>query len=168
MKPGLLLMRVVTYGVRLSLNLQLAWPMAPQITVPAPSVSARPTTLLPGQTVTLLPDGRWLLLGGQGKSGPLSTAVVENPRTNSATTLTIGMIFPRAWHSATLLSDGRVLIVGGTGSNKGIVETAELFDPNSTTAGTTVAGLLPRKHHTATLLTDGRVLVAGGIGNQGT
>jgi len=30
----------------------------------------------PGQTVTLLPDGRWLLVGGEGENGPLASVVV--------------------------------------------------------------------------------------------
>ena len=33
---------------------------------------AAPPAVIPGQSVTLLPDGRWLLIGGQGSDGPHS------------------------------------------------------------------------------------------------
>jgi len=140
---------------------------SPQVTIPASSSPSRPTGLVPGQSATLLPNGQWLLLGGQVQNNSVPTAMIRNPATSSTTTLENKMLFPRAWHSATLLPDGRVLIIGGLGANGKIVPTAEIFDPNSGVPGATLTGLLPRAHHTATLLIDGSVLVAGGIGNDG-
>lgn len=142
-----------------------AWAV-PQIPNPSGS-NPRPIDLLPGQSATLLPSGQWLLLGGQGTNGPVSTAMLQDPRTGAATALKTGMLLARAWHSATLLPNGLVLVIGGTGSVTSVIPPAEVFDPNSQAPGITVSGLLPRAHHTATLLTDGSVLVVGGVGNDG-
>jgi hypothetical protein len=149
------------------ISLQPAWPMPLQITIPPSGNTSLPAHVLPGQSVTLLPSGQWLLLGGQGKNSTLSTATIQSPLTGATETLKTGMLFARAWHSATLLPDGRVLIIGGTGPNKNVVPTAEILDPTSLTTGVTVTGIVPRARHAATLLTDGSVLIAGGVGNDG-
>jgi RHS repeat-associated protein len=147
-------------------GMQVVWSLTPQLPVPISAV-ARSSGTQAGQSATLLPSGKWLLLGGQSKTGPLATAVIEDPATGTMTTLKFSMLFARSWHSATLLPNGLVLIVGGVGANGKIVQNGELFDPNSTTSGTQVAGLIPRAHHCATLLTDGTVLIAGGEGADG-
>jgi RHS repeat-associated protein len=108
--------------------------------------TAPPPTGVQGQSATLLPDGRWLTIGGEG--------VVSPPG--------LGLATARAWHSATVLPDGTVLVVGGVGA-AGVIEAPEIFDPASRTfQPTAIPGLTPRSHHTATLLTDGTVLIAGG------
>jgi RHS repeat-associated protein len=119
-------------------------------------------TALPGQSVTLLPGGRVLVLGGEGPRGATRTASVHDPRTGTTTALT--PIDPaRAWHSATVLPDGTVLIVGGTGSNGQTLAEPQIFDPGTGTVHSlSISGLTPRARHTATLLSDGRVLIAGG------
>ena len=125
-------------------------------------------SLLPGQSATVLPDGRWLLVGGEALGGGIDTASIWNPRTGLTTQLTVRLKHARAWHSATILPDGTVFIFGGIGSNKQIVNEAELFDPaTSTFSALSTDGLLARAHHTATLLTDGQVLIAGGVGRKG-
>jgi RHS repeat-associated protein len=151
----------------LNLVLQPAWSMPPQIAIPPSGNSTLNVQLLPGQTATLLPSGQWLLLGGQGKNGPVSTATLQNPFTGASTTLKTGMLSARAFHSATLLPNGLVLVVGGTGPHGAAAQTAEIFDPSSRVAGALVADLLPRAHHTSTLLTDGTVLIAGGVAANG-
>jgi hypothetical protein len=112
----------------------------------------------------VLPDGRWLLVGGEGAE---TTAVLWDPRTN-VTTATGGRLqLPRAWHSATVLPDGTVLLAGGRRDSL-LVETPELFDPATETfTPLSVQGAVPRASHTATLLTDGRVLMAGGSDGSG-
>ena len=70
---------------------------------------------LPGQTLTLLPDGRWLRLGGQDATGVQNTAEIWDPRTGATITIPRGLHSQRAWHTATLLPDGTVLVVGGVG-----------------------------------------------------
>src|SRR6266705_25501 len=125
--------------------------------------SARPsTTALAGQSVTVLPDGRSLILGGWGPQGATTTAVVYDPRTGAATTLP-PLDPARAWHSAIVLPDGTVLIVGGTGTNGQALAAPQIFDPGTGIAQSlSIQGLTPRAQHSATLLTDGRVLIAGG------
>jgi len=117
---------------------------------------------VPGQTSTVLPDGRWLLLGGQGPQGSTRTAEIYDPRTGITTALT-PLRPARAWHSATVLPDGTVLVFGGAGSNDPALAEPQIFDPGTGTfQSLSIQGITPRAHHSATLLTDGRVLIAGG------
>jgi RHS repeat-associated protein len=117
---------------------------------------------VPGQTSTVLPDGRWLLLGGQGPQGSTRTAAIYDPRTGITTALT-PLRPARAWHSATVLPDGTVLVFGGVGSNDRALAEPQIFDPGTGTfQSLSIPGMTPRAHHSATLLTDARVLIAGG------
>ncbi len=159
--------KAIAMCLLLSVSLQPAW-ATPQVTVPPSGDLNRPATPLPGQSVTLLPNGRWLLLGGEGRSGISSIAAIWNPITNATIPSKGSLLLARAFHSATLLPDGQVLVTGGVGSNGEIVQTAELFNPGSPASGTSVSGLIPRARHSATLLTDGQVLVAGGVGADGS
>ncbi len=121
-----------------------------------------------GQAMTLLPDGRWLVTGGEGPDGATNSAEVRDPRTGSATALPDGLNHARIGHTATLLPDGTVLIFGGTDGQGEVVTLAELFDPvtqSFTPLG--LAGVAARAYHTATLLTTGEVLFAGGISPNG-
>ena len=123
---------------------------------------------VPGQSRTLLPNGRWLLVGGQGAQGPLATAAIFDPQTNSLTSVAQPLLQPRAWHTATVLSDGNVLIAGGVGQGGQVSTVLEHFDPTMQVFHLVQAtGLVPRADQTATLLTDGRVLFAGGVSPQG-
>jgi RHS repeat-associated protein len=112
-----------------------------------------------GQSTTLLPDGRLLLLGG---SGAESSAWIVDPHSGNRTPTAGRPQMPRAWHSATVLADGTVLIIGGREGNR-LIDVPEIFDPESGIfTPTSMVGALSRAAHTATLLTDGRVLIAGG------
>jgi hypothetical protein len=120
-----------------------------------------------GQSATQLPDGRWLMLGGETSSGPLGGATLIDPRTGAPSPLRSSLSVPRFDHSATVLPDGSVLVAGGRNGG-GPVSVTELFEP-ATQAFTVVpiTGGAPRAGHTATLLPDGRVLVAGGTDGGG-
>lgn len=125
-------------------------------------------TVAPGQSSTLMPDGRWLLLGGQGQDGALRGAYVKDARNGALQQLSNGLQHARAGHSATLLPDGTVLILGGVGAGGEAINDAELFHPASLHFETLPAkGLTPRAYHTATLLTQGQVLIAGGTSLKG-
>ncbi len=138
---------------------------------PRPLIPARPqgTTTLPivGQTSTLLPSGKLLLMGGQGSAGILATISIKDPQTGITTPLPNELLFPRAWHTATVLPDGTILVVGGIGPDGHDVTTVERFNPATGQSQAVVTGLMPRAHHTATLLTDGRVLLTGGVSENG-
>src|SRR5579864_3237602 len=123
-----------------------------------------PASALPGQTVTLLSDGSWLIAGGGDASGnPLNTLILRDPQGNEQQ-LPLALRFARMWHTATVLPDGSVLILGGIGVEGVVVQVAEIFDPRShSLQQLDSGGPGPRAFHSATVLTDGRVLIAGGI-----
>lgn len=127
----------------------------------AAELHARPVPMVPGQSVSLLPDGRWMFAGGMGEQGV--TATIELQQDTTKTVLGVSLLYARQGHTATVLPDGTVLIVGGRGPDDRLVEAPEIIDP---LAGTTRAlpssGLMLRTEHTATLLTNGEVLIAGG------
>jgi RHS repeat-associated protein len=135
------------------------------LSVVVPAADAQPSapaTGLGGQSATRLPDGRWLLLGGEAPGSVLGAAQIGG-EDGSVTPLATGLVTPRAWHSATVLPDGTVLVLGGVGAAGDDLDAAELFDPATESfQPIAVAGLTRRSHHTATLLTDGTLLLAGG------
>jgi RHS repeat-associated protein len=135
-----------------------------------PVLSAKPQADLPavsaaGQTATLLPNGNWLLIGGQDETGhALGTLGVQDAQGNQER-LELSLQFPRMWHTATVLPDGTVLILGGVGADGKIAQVAEIFDPQSRTLRSMVGGgPHPRAFHSATILTDGHLLIVGGVG----
>jgi RHS repeat-associated protein len=117
-----------------------------------------------GQSLTRLPDGRWLLLGGRGNGGSVSgTAIVVDPSNNSRQILSQSLAVPRAGHSATVLPDGSVLVLGGinnSGQPVTSIERYRLRTEQFENLGD--LGLTARTGHTATLLSDGRLLIIGG------
>src|SRR5215217_1303734 len=134
---------------------------------PAPAARVQAASLLPGQTLTLLPDGRSLLIGGESASGPQDAIAISDPRTGEPVPLKTRLYQARAWHSATMLPDGRVLILGGIGKNGSVVKSAEIFDAETQiSAQLAIPELAARAYHTATLLTDGQVLIVGGSSAQ--
>jgi hypothetical protein len=128
-----------------------------------------------GGTVTRLPDGRVLIVGGQTGTlngnepfpPPLRRADLWHPATSSYSQ-SGSLEVRRERHTATLLPDGRVLIVGGTGARTDdftdlSIAEAEVRDPYSGKFASAGQAAVARTLHTATLLDDGRVLITGGI-----
>ncbi len=132
---------------------------------PAKQVAAQTAAVAEkGQTRTLLPDGRVLVLGGMSGAGEIEAkAFIEGPGAGQKAVLSSALNFPRAGHSATVLPDGTIFIFGGLGRDGAIVTAPELFDPvaGRFTVLTDVVAV-PRAFHSATLLTDGSLLLAGG------
>ena len=125
------------------------------------------TVAVEGQSSTLLPDGRLLVVGGIGPGGALGSAAINDPLTGERVPLP-NLREARAWHSSTLLPDGRVFIFGGIGTGGRALRSAEIFDPVTLSfALAPSVGLTARAFHTATLLMDGKVLLVGGVGENG-
>ncbi len=122
----------------------------------------------PGQSVTVLPDGRRLFLGGFDSTGHPSVDAKLADGSGDVQAMSAVLQVPRAGHTATVLPDGTIFIFGGMGADGKVVTTAESFDPASgkfSVASDVLA--VPRAFHTATLLTDGNLLLAGGIEEGG-
>jgi WD40 repeat protein len=110
-------------------------------------------------TATLLPNGKVLVVGGEGSSA-LSSAEVYDPDTRKFSR-TGDMSSGRTMHTATLLPSGKVLITGGGDYQKPLA-TAELYDPATGSFSSTGSMTIARYKHAAELLPDGNVLILGG------
>lgn len=116
-------------------------------------------------TLTLLPDGQVLAVGGTDFVSTYSSAELYNPVANTWTA-TGNMNVARQSPSATLLTDGRVLIAGGY-DGASTLASAEIYDPSSGTWSNTGSMSVARQSQRAVRLLDGRVLVIGGTGSGG-
>ena len=174
-----ILILALCFGPALSLNLTAKNEDAGRTVVskpePGPVVSRKPrpnfaarvqaTSLLPGQTITQLSDGRSLLIGGDVDGRAVDTISISDSISGAPRELKARLHQPRAWHSATMLPDGSVLVLGGIGKNGAILSSAEIFDPQTQSlALLTTPAFVAQAYHTATLLTDGQVLITGGTG----
>ena len=83
-------------------------------------------------TVTPLPDGRVLVVGGSVGSERLASVEVWDPSTG-AFVGTGSMSEAHSGHTATALPDGRVLIAGGVGEGDRRLATSEIWDPSTGT-----------------------------------
>ena len=135
------------------------------------SITGSPNTARIGHTATLLSAGSVLVVGGEGSSGPLTTAELYNPTTGSFST-TGSTATARYESSAVLLPNGEVLVAGGyLGTINGTEEftaTAELYNPSTGKWSTTGSMSVARSEAGIALLTNGQVLIAGGINASGT
>ena len=83
-----------------------------------------------GHAATFMPDGRILLLGGDGINGALATAELWDPE-DFTFAPTTPLVEARTDFTATLLQDGRVLVVGGlgdAGDDQVVLASVELWD----------------------------------------
>lgn len=127
------------------------------------NVSAPPATQS-GQSLTQLPDGRWMLAGGAQASQQI---LLSDPVSNQLVPSSLALNLARTGHSATVMPDGRVLVVGGFDDRGLPVIEAEVIDFRAGTTFVANLGLLARAYHTATLLADGRILIVGGVDARG-
>jgi N-acetylneuraminic acid mutarotase len=112
-----------------------------------------------GQTATLLPNGKVLIVGGSSAAADL-----YDPATGTFTP-TGSMSMARPGATATLLKNGQVLVAGGCCNGNKNLASAELYNPATGKWTTTGSMVHPRSLQTATLLPNGQVLVAGGACN---
>jgi len=88
-----------------------------QAPVRAQQSGGPPTAGTVGQSATQLPDGRWLLIGGEQTPRLVQIRGLDG----AVATLPVSPLTPRAWHTASVLSDGSVLIVGGVDAEKHVL-----------------------------------------------
>ncbi|NBD14423.1 galactose oxidase [Corallococcus sp. c25j21] len=119
-----------------------------------------------GHTVTLLPDGRVLVVGGI-TSRAAETAEVYVPERNAWERVEDPAV-PREHHAALLTGDGMVLMVGGEHSSRGTLASAERFDPVRGIWAQAPTLHEPRGEAGAVWLHRGTVLVVGGVNELGT
>lgn len=162
--PGRTLTRRLAYTLAVGVLAQL-----PVLGVSAQALPSAVTLAVhpQGQSATLLPDGRWLFLGGEHNGRPTSGATLIEPRTNTTTVLVSQLSHARSGHTATVLPDGGVLVIGGVGVDGQLLRSVERFDPTAQRFDVVNLDLSPRAEHTATMLTDGRLLIAGGLSRAG-
>lgn len=124
-----------------------------------------------GHTVTLLPSGRVVVIGGENLDRDPTSSIEELDPITHTWSEVAALPAARTNHTATLLADGRILVVGGGRSTPnglpagfGVDGSALLYDP--VTHAIEEVGALghPRGHHAAIRLSDGSVLIVGGAG----
>lgn len=118
-------------------------------------------------TITLLPDGSVLVIGGWGGNREfahrLGTAERWSPTTKKWRRAG-KLAQPRHGHTASLLRDGRVLVAGGIGSGRHrMLSSVEIWNPRTNRFKTITPMNHARSDHVAVTLKDGRVFVAGGL-----
>lgn len=132
---------------------------------PAWALLPAPAAAREGPVAALLPDGRLLIGGGRGASGPLATCEVYDPRSGAwAQTGAMGIARERA--ASAILPDGRVLVLGGE-NGSGRLSSCERYDPAGGTWSAVGSLGTARASPAAVRLPDGRVLACGGTGPAG-
>lgn len=127
-------------------------------------------------TANLLPDGRVIIIGGQGQIsmtalGALNSIEIFDPVTKTVVSSGIALSTARLLHSATILQSGDILISGGFTNDKPssfgfgmATETCELIN----TGNLSVKNVSPLVNnegiggHSAVLLSNGLVFISGG------
>ena len=137
-------------------------------TVAVASPEALPDLVHPrkGHTLTELPSGTLLVIGGEGDEASATTAEVYDPDGDAAWT-EIQLAAAHSYHSATLLPDHRVLIVGGYGAEGApspLVEIVDLVTRSTRVIGSLLSG---RAGHQAVQVAPGQVILVGGVDAAG-
>jgi hypothetical protein len=124
------------------------------------------TSLLNGNTVTLLTNGKVLVTGcAAGCSVGLAELFDPQSGTFGVTGPMMLKYFPDYGYTATLLTDGRVLFLGSNDSPN--PADVEVYDPAAGTFAS-AGGAVSQELAPASRLTDGTVLVAGGALSGGS
>jgi len=155
--------RLIIASVVLALSLGPGGTLAAEEEPPATGTfgpAGSPAETRVGNTATLLPDGRVLVVGGMGRDDVLALAEVWDPATGTFDAAG-SLVVARYGHTASSLPDGRVLVVGGQAWGASLAS-AEVWDPGTGSFRSTGSLVVARFGHTATTLPDGRVLVVGG------
>lgn len=137
-------------------NADLTYPVLVSLTW---SATGSPAVARDGETVTRLPDGRYLSAGGWLAAGSelgSDSAELFDPATRTWAA-TGRLIAARYWHAAAPLADGRVLLLCGSA-----LKSAEIYNPRQGTFRNIAPPPDIRFDPTVTTLRNGDVLVVGG------
>jgi N-acetylneuraminic acid mutarotase len=126
-----------------------------------------------GHSAVTLPNGKILIVGGQGASAEaLADAEIYDPTADSWT-LAAPLSTPRFASSTSVvhnfLNDMKVIAVGGSSGDPNVfLSSTEIYDPKSNTWSAGAAMSVPRRSHAAAVLRNGKLLVMGGLGSFAT
>jgi hypothetical protein len=129
-------------------------------------LAARMTMPRAAHTMSRLPDGRVLVVGGLTGAADYVFAELFDPRTETFTPLA-AVQPPRGYHAALVQGDGRVLVVGGESIGADGIEAVPLasvlrYDPARGSFERLPDLLAPRTQVRAALTPRGEVLMFGG------
>ena len=123
-----------------------------------------------GQTATMLPDGRVLVVGGQDEGIGIFNSTEIYDAANDRWISAAPMAVARTGHLATRMANGDVFVAGGLGEEPShltiSLTSAELYDPRTNVWVTAASMAEFRVAVTATLLRNGMVLVVGASGQS--
>lgn len=108
-------------------------------------------------SATRLPDGRVLVVGGDGPAGSTASAELYDPETGTWSAAP-NMDHDRGYPAAALAGDGRVIVSG----SDDLGGPAEIFDPSTDSWAPTGPLNSNRGQPSSITLADGRVLLVGG------
>ncbi|WP_199243224.1 kelch repeat-containing protein [Vitiosangium sp. GDMCC 1.1324] len=113
-----------------------------------------------GHSVTLLPDGRVLVVGGTTSRAAATAELYEPVR--GEWKLAAAPVTPREAHGALVTGEGRVLVAGGFHVTSGALASVESYDPAADTWSAEPTLQAARRGAGMVLLEDGAVLLVGG------
>lgn len=126
-----------------------------------------------GHTVTVLPSGHLIVIGGENLDRDAIATIEEIDPVAGTAEEVAELPAPRSNHTATLLADGRILVVGGGTSSanglpagSGTTDSVVIFDPSDGSVTEGPALEQARGHHAAIRLPDDSVLVVGGASSS--
>ncbi len=134
------------------------WAYSPQDQINNWTAAASLHTARAGACSVRMENGRVLIAGGMGPSGPLASA--ESYGVDGFAEVA-PMAERRANPACVALPDGRVLVTGGSDGSAAL-SSAEIYDPASNQWSATGSMSLARAGHSASLTPWGTVLITGG------
>jgi hypothetical protein len=120
-----------------------------------------------GHQLVPLPDGRWLVAGGESDVGKTGRTAIYDPKAGPLGAWSLRSSLPekRQRHAVAATKDGKVVVVGG--ENNGPLDSTWIYDVATDQWSPGPSLDLPRQSPAASALPDGRVLVTGGIFDDG-
>lgn len=116
-----------------------------------------------GHSMTKLPDGRVVIIGGFHPKRGLNSIELFDPVKKSFTFFRSRMVSGRGYHSAHLRPDGKIVIIGGYSEDAEAISSIELFDPYRDKIQKLPFQLnFPRGRHLSVQLDHGGIVLFGG------